>query len=65
MLERTFLKEQAKKREELEQQKKERHYQGEEIGQEKSRDKRSFWSRLRGHHNRPEQITGTAPASEK
>ena len=63
MLERTFLKEQAKKREE--QQQKERHNQGEERGQGKSRDKRSFWSHLRGHRNRPEQITGTAPASEK
>ena len=64
MLERTFLKEQAKKKEELEQQK-EHHHQGEEGGQGKSKDKRSFWSRLKGHHNRPDQITGTAPASEK
>ena len=64
MLERTFLKEQAKKREKLEQQK-ERHYQGEERGQGKSRDKRLLWSHLRGRRNRPEQIRGTAPASEK
>ena len=64
MLERTFLKEQAEKREELEQQK-ERHHQEEERGQGKSRDKRSLWSRLSGRRNRPEQITGTAPASEK
>ena len=62
MLERTFLKEQVKKREEH--QKKERHRPREErVGGE--REKRSLLNRLRGRRDRPGQITGTAPAQEK
>ena len=53
MLERTFLKEQVKKREE--QQKKEPHHQGEErVGEE--REKRSLLNRLRGRRDRPGKI---------
>ena len=62
MLERTFLKEQVKKREE--QQMKEHHHQreGRVRGE---REKRSLWNRLRGRRDRPGQIIGTAPAPEK
>ena len=61
MAERTFLKEQVKKREEHQ---KERHRPREErVGGE--RKKRSLLNRLRGHRDRPGQITGTAPAPEK
>ena len=60
MLERTFLKEQVKKREEH--QKKERH-QEERVRGEK--EKRSLLNHLRGRQDRPGQITGTAPAPEK
>ena len=62
MAERIFLKEQVKKREE---QQKEHHHQREEKVYRGEREKRSFWSRLRGRRNRPEQIIGTTPASEK
>ena len=55
MLERTFLKEQVKKREHQ----KEHHRPREE------REKRSLLNRLRGHRDRPGQIIGTAPAPEK
>jgi hypothetical protein len=62
MLERTFLKEQVKKREEH--QKKEHHRPREErVGGE--REKRSLWNRLRGRRDRPGQDIGTAPAPEK
>ena len=61
MLERTFLKEQVKKREE---QQKEHHHQREERVRGE-REKRSLWNRLRGRRDRPGQIIGTAPASEK
>ena len=62
MLERTFLKEQIKKREEH--QKKEHHRPKEEqVGGE--RKKRSLWNCLRGRQDRPRQIIGTAPAPEK
>ena len=61
MAERTFLKEQVKKREE---QQKEHHHQREERVRGE-RGKRSLWNRLRGHRNRPGQITGTSPAPEK
>ena len=61
MAERTFLKEQVKKREH---QKKDHHHPREErVGGE--REKRSLLNRLRGHRDRPGQITGTAPAPEK
>ena len=62
MAERIFLKEQVKKREE--QQKKEHHHQREERVRGE-REKRSLWNRLRGRQDRPEQIVGTAPATEK
>ena len=55
MLERTFLREQVKKREEGQKE--------EKVGGKK--EKRSLWNRPRGRRNRPEQITGTAPASKK
>ena len=63
MAERIFLKEQVRKREE--QQKEHQHHQREErIGGE--REKRSLWNRLTGRRrDRPGQIVGTAPASEK
>ena len=61
MVERTFLKEQVKKKEE--QQKEHRHQREERVGGE--REKRSLLSRLRGRRNRPKQIVGTAPAPEK
>ena len=62
MLERMFLKEQVKKREEH--QKKEHHCPREErVGGE--REKRSLLNRLRGHRDRPAQIIGTAQAPEK
>ena len=61
MLERTFLKEQVKKREEH---RKERHHPKEErVGGEK--EKRSLLNRLRVRQDRPGQISGTAPALEK
>ena len=63
MLERTFLKEQVKKREEAEQQKEHHHQREERVRGE--REKRSLWSRLRGRQDRPGQIIGTAPAPEK
>ena len=59
MLERTFLKEQVKKREE--QQKKEPHRQREERVRGE-REKISLWNRFRGRRDR---IIGTAPAPEK
>ena len=58
MLERTFLKQQVKKREK--QRKKEHHHQ-----REGEREKRSLWNRLRERQYKPGQITGTAPAPEK
>ena len=58
MMERTFLKEQVKKREE---QQKEHHRL--RVGGE--RGKRSLLNRLRGRRDRPGQIIGTAPAPEK
>ena len=62
MLERTFLKEQVKKREEH--QKKEHHRPREErVGGERGR--RSLLNCLRGHRDRLGQIIGTAPAPEK
>ena len=62
MLERTFLKEQVKKREEH--QKKEHQCPREErVGGE--RKKISLWNRLRGRQDRPGQSIGTAPAPEK
>ena len=61
MMERMFLKEQVKKREE---QQKEHHRPREErVGGE--RGKRSLLNRLRGRRDRPGQIIGTAPAPEK
>ena len=61
MLERTFLKEQAKKREE--QQQEFRLQREEKVRGE--REKMSLLNHLIGHRNRPEQITGIAPVSEK
>jgi hypothetical protein len=62
MLERTFLKEQVKKREEH--QKKEHHRPREERVRGE-REKRSLWNRLRGRRDKPGQIIGTSPAPEK
>ena len=68
-MERTFLKEQAKKREQQQRQNEDDFRRGEKarvgVSTRESREKKSIWSRLRGRRNRPEQITGTAPASEK
>ena len=61
MLERTFLKEQAKKREE--QQQELRLQREEKVRGE--REKMSLLNHLIGRRNRPEQITGIAPVSEK
>ena len=61
MAERIFLKEQAKKREEH--QKEHHRPRDKRVGGE--RKKISLLNRLRGHRDRPGQITGTAPAPEK
>ena len=60
MLERTFLREQVKKREQQQLQKMEHHNQGEMP----IRVKRSLLNRLRGRHGRQRQIIGTAPVPE-
>ena len=63
MAERIFLREQVKKKEQLQQQQKEG------LNRESSNrpvdggmKKRSLWSRFRGQRNRPTQTVGSAPA---
>jgi hypothetical protein len=62
MLERTFLKELMKKREEH---RKKEHHRPREERVRGEREKRSNWNRLRGRQDRPRQIIGTSPAPEK
>ena len=60
ILERTFLREQVKKREQQQLQEKEHYNQGETP----IREKRSLLNRLRGRLGRRRQIIGTAPVPE-
>jgi hypothetical protein len=62
MLERTFLKEQVKKREEH---RKKEHCRPREERVRGEREKRSLLNRLRERRDRPGQIIGTAPAPGK
>ena len=69
-MERTFLKEQAKKREKQQQQNEDNFRREEDarvgVSTRESKEKTSIWSRLRGRHNNiPEQVTETAPVSGK
>ena len=70
-MERTFLKEQAKKREKQQLQQDEDNFRREEdarvgVSTRESKEKTSIWSRLRGRRsNIPEQVTETAPVSGK
>ena len=65
MGERIFLKEQIKKREDQKQKKEHHHQREDRVRGESSREKISFLNRLRGRRDRPGQIVGTTPISEK